>query len=200
MTIRYILNKKSGVHLCACLVIAFLFLDCAGKHETDNPLEPGRTAKLDASDWQSPWNIKRTSLGITPFYDSLLFSERYGNSLSWRHRSWPERLKLQQPVHQCKSLSFDSTGKLLEEYDLFFSGKEWSRWPYEDGTSYPEELSITFYYDTSRYPAFDIGTEHIRKTLPWLCILRVAPDDVQISIQEADSVLTCWGIDRLHPK
>lgn len=191
--------KGLSLRVFIYLFLALFFCECSGKQETGNPLEHGHSAKLDSSDWQDPWNVKRTSLGITPYYDSLVFVERYGNGLTWRHRSWETRLKSGQSVHQCKSLSFDSTGRLLEEYDLFFSGKEWSEWPYEDGSSFPEELSISYYYDLSRYPAFDIGTRDIRRTLPWLCILRVSPLDVQITIQEADSVLTSWGIDRLHP-
>jgi hypothetical protein len=142
------------------------------------------------------WNQNRLSARVMLWYPGLKVEMADSTGITWRNISYDSIISAKMPVHKIKFLHLKN-GKPISEEDCFESGKRWQRNEYEDGQNFPERLTITYYYDTTGY----YYTTALGKCCPpWYCRYSNAPVDKNVTIQQADSILNSWKINRLNPK
>lgn len=142
------------------------------------------------------WNQERVKRGITPYYPNLILDQSDSSGASWTNVAYTSAYETTRPIHRYKMIHLNK-GDLEFEVDFFLSGKKWSQPTFESGSEFPEYLMITYYYDTTNY---NNTTMAGKCCAPWHCVYENSPLEKQITIDEADSILKSWGIDRLHPE
>ncbi len=144
-------------------------------------------------------NSVRSELNI-PIVNSLYNFDP--DELTWEYGDFDE-----DPSGYYSKKAFCHDTIIISETDSYLSGAfneeephEEFEWGAEPLMKFYEQLEVTYYYDTSAY-----GGDSFIDSKQWLCTIGYFDEtighyfkDRQISLDQSDSILNSWDVDRLN--
>ena len=147
-----------------------------------------RTLKHYEPQYGKIFNAKRKEIGLPIIPNNWEISSVHAEECTWVNPERKKQYTNRTPVHWSKYLNY-RTGALISETDTYYGHEDYHL---KDEGTYREELVITYFYqeDTLVY-----GSE--AKTWKIWLYGNTAPEGKVINLQEAESILKEWGLDRL---
>ena len=145
------------------------------------------------------YNSERAKHAVAPLPAGWIAGDfSSDNEITWLNPAKNDFEAKSKSFHVYKFLSLRNDSVEMES-DRYYSGKKWSDPGFEGGKEESESLTINYYYQAAAYPVCPgdlYKKDWAVNIFPWFCELRTSPRTRYISIEEANAILTSWGIDR----